>query len=375
MQYNNKKMNNTNKNNDTLSFRDIDVSQITVENEVFGKDKRNHSMIRYGPYKKQLLIQCPWVKMNQYGLLPGQYLKDGKKNEYYVSEESRCFVRFPVDAENSYIIKPDGSNNSSEIAAFITKMKEIDEHIKKSDEIRKAAEINEDDIEKYNCLFRKAKSGKKIAGKEQKTKYNYMKPKIDMNYPNKDEVKTKFYEMKEDKTMTLLTAKEDFVKLSDIESLLVYNCEQQCVIRLVEVWTQSLGTWGITTKIQMMRVKKPSRSVKESDAEFVDEDDFTEVTNVKKPIVESDGSDDEKKVEHVEVKSSKPVPVKKQIAQVDSDDSDDEPPAKGLAKKIMVSDNSDDEIVPVSVKKVVKKDVESDDDAVPVKKPNRKVKK
>ena len=363
------------KSNDTIKFSDIDVSQITVVNEIYGKqEKRSHSLIRYGPEKKELSIQCPWVKMNQYGLLPGQYLKDGKKNEYYTSEEARCFVRFPVDAESSSVSKPDGTTNSAEISAFIAKLKEIDDYVKKSTTIRKAAEISDDDVEKYNCIFRKTKVAKKIPGKEVKPKANYMKPKLFMNYKNKDEVLTQFFEIDSENNRSALQPKEDFVTLSDIENLLVYNCEQQCVIKLVEVWSQAIGTWGITTKVMMMRVKKPTRSVKQNNSDFVDDDEETVVSkptkSVTKPVVkqadESDGSDDEPVK-----KQEEKAPVKKQIAEVDTDDSDDEPvkPIKEVKKKLIVSDNSDDEVVPV--KKPIKKDVESDDDAVPIKKPAR----
>ena len=374
----------TNTNNSKpIKFSDVDPSQITVENVTMGKDKRVHSLIRYGPYSKDLTIQCPWIKMSQYGLLPGETLKNGAKNEYYTSEDARGFIRCPLDSDNTAVTLPDGTTNSEEIKQFIESLKRIDEHLKNSTEIRKMASIDDDDIEKYNPIYRKPKTNKKAPVKDAKTKYAYIKPKLHMDYNNKEKILTRFFEVNREANETVeLQPKGKFISFADIEELLVYNCDQQLIIKFVEMWSQSIGTWGVTLKILTSRVKKPARHVKQASYEFIDEGlDTVPTKQISKMVVSqpTNDSDDEpqkpiqpKSVAKVEEKA----PPKKQVAQVDSDDSDAsddvKPAIKTPVKKQVAqvdSDDSDDEPTPIVKKKPVpKKDVESDDDSAPAKK-------
>jgi len=343
-------MNKSQSTNPTIKYTDVDIGQLKFENVILGKDKnkRPHTMVRWGPYNKELVIQGPWIKMTQYGLLPGQTLKNGEENKYYVSEEARGFMKCPLDAENA-CVTVNGKSNSADIEGFINKLKEIDDYIKNSVMLRKLASIDDDDIEKYNSIYRKSKPNKK-AGKDDKNKLPYMKLKIHTNYNNKHEVLTDFYEVdKETSTTQKVTPKGEYMTLNDVEELVSYNCDFQPIFKLVETWSQSLGTWGITTKLVSMRVRKTNKTKSKVTTDFID-DDLDEVPTlqpkaesapVKKPVEEFD----EDKPQFTENKTAK-----KQIAQVDSDDSDE----------------SDEE--PVVKKKVVKKDVESDDDAIPVKK-------
>jgi hypothetical protein len=349
-------MNKSQSTNPTIKYTDVDISQLKFDNVTLGKDKnkRVHTMVRYGPYNKELVIQGPWMKMTQHGLLPGQTLKNGEENKYYISEEARGFIKCPLDAENA-CVTINGKSNSNEVEEFINKVKEMDDYIKNLDMLHKLASIDDDDVEKYNPIYRKPKLNKK-AGKDDKTKLSYMKLKIHTNYNNKHEVLTDFYEVdKETSTTQKVKPKGDYMTLSDVDELVSYNCEFQAIFKLVETWSQSLGTWGITTKLVSMRVRKTNKTENKVNTEFIDDDLYevptlqpkvesapAKVAHVKKPV--SDDSDEEKP-QFTENKTAK-----KQIAHVDSDDSDE----------------SEEE--PVIKKKVVKKDVESDDDAIPVKK-------
>ena len=66
--------------NITMKFNDVVVKEITVEDVKIGKEKVQ--LLRYGPDKKNLVIQGPWIKMKQYGIPPGETLSNGNKNDY-----------------------------------------------------------------------------------------------------------------------------------------------------------------------------------------------------------------------------------------------------------------------------------------------------
>jgi hypothetical protein len=325
--------------------------------------------------------------MSQYGLLPGETLKNGAKNEYYTSEDARGFIRCPLDSDNTAVTLPDGTTNSEEIKQFIESLKRIDEHLKNSVEIRKMASIDDDDIEKYNPIYRKPKANKKAPVKDAKTKYAYIKPKLHMDYNNKEKILTRFFEVNREANETVeLQPKGKFISFADIEELLVYNCDQQLIIKFVEMWSQSIGTWGVTLKILTSRVKKPARHAKQASYEFIDEGlDTVPTKQISKMAVSQPTNDSEdepqkpiqpKPVAKVDEKTPPKKQVAQQVAQVDSDDSDasdDVKPAVKVPVKKQVaqvdSDDSDDEPTPIVKKKPVpKKDVESDDDSAPAKK-------
>lgn len=350
-------------NNGTIKYSDVDVSQIKVENVKLGSD--TVSMIRYGPNNKDLIIQCPSIKMNQYGLPPGETLNNGAKNEYYTTEEARDSMKFPLDADNCNISNSDGSNNRNEIKAFIAKLKEIDERIKNTDDILEKAGIDSDDKEKYTKIFRNSKSKK--AG--DKVKYSYIKTKLKVNYKNKKEIQTEFYEVDRDTNKaSRVVSNKDHILLEDLEKLCEYNCEQQPIIQFVKVWTQSSGQWGVTVKLLKSRIRKSNKSTKSVSSDFIDD------TNLENTFIKSEDSDEPvsklkgKSVSPVE--SDDEVPPPKSLKKVEIDHEKSTPPAKNVKKAVVATVDSSDSDEPVMSKK--SNDLDSESDSEPEVKPIKK---
>jgi hypothetical protein len=320
--------------NKTIKYTDVIVKNIKVENLKLGKDEV--PMIRYedGP----LLIQGPKIKLSSYGLPPGETLGNGSKNDYYISEEARDSIKIPLDTESSNV---DGNNE--EISEFINLLKAIDTHIKSSSVIKSVAGIDEEDTEKYNTIYRKPKSIKKKDSKPQKEKLPYMKVKLNVNYNDKSQILTEFYDISDDKKGVRVLTDDTYVTIKDLEKHLVYNTEVQPVIQLVKVWTQSTGAWGVTLKLLKLRFKKPARTAKVV-ADFIDDDDNVKQVTKAIEVAEVSSSDDE-----VVIKKPAPKKIEK------SDSEEDVKPKKVIKKVESDSDGSDSEedIKPVKVTKKV----------------------
>jgi hypothetical protein len=357
--------------NGTINYSDIDVSQIKVENVKLGSD--TVTMIRYGRDNRELIIQCPSIRMNQYGLPPGETLNNGSKNEYYTTEEARDSMKFPLDADNCNVSNEDNSNNKNEITAFIKKLKEIDEKIKNSNDILEKAGIDIDDKEKYTKIFRNSKS-KKVGDK---VKYSYIKTKLKINYKNKKEIQTEFYEVdRNTKKASRVVSNKDYILLEDLEKLCEYNCEQQPIIQFVKVWTQSSGQWGVTVKLLKSRIKKGNKSSKSVSSDFIDDDTF------EKTFIKNDDSEEvaSKKLE-TKAKNTSPVEsdnevpppksVKKVVAPVESSDDEKQVPPKNVKKAAVIATvDSSDSDEPVMAKKT--NDLDSESDSEPEVKPVKK---
>jgi hypothetical protein len=317
--------------------------------------------------------------MTDYGLAPGEFLSNGEKNEWYRSDETRDTMKFPVDADKcAVVIKDDGTTNAPEIRKFIDFLKALDTHFKTSESIRKAAGIDDDHIEKYMPIYRKAaKPVKKVSDKKDtpiKVKPAYMKTKFHVNNKNKKEIITAFYNVDTETNKTTRVLSEgNYITLEDVEKFYEHKCDQQPVIQLVKVWYKSNGEWGVTLRLVMSRIRKTNKSVKSESFGFIEDDDVQDTKQETKQEtkadvqVPSDDSEDE---------PVKPVQKLKSVSKVDdSDDSDDAPAPKKQPKPPVqqTNDSDSEEVVPVKkpTKQPVKKDVESDDsddEVVPVKK-------
>lgn len=344
----------------TMKWSDIDPSQIYVEMVSMGKTKEQIPLIRYGPEKQTLCMQCPWIKMSQYGIPPGEFLNNGEKNQYY-NEEARDSMKYPLDPKCSVELE-DGKTNQTEMVSFIELLKKIDERFKKDDKLISTAGIEEDNVPRYKAIYRKPVPPKKKTA-ETKEKFYYMKTKFATNPTNKEEIQTEFHEVEPDNRKKVigqvLTEGEKFINIDDLEKLVSYNCEQLPIIQFVKVWTQSTGDWGITLKLKKCRVKRFISKGSKINPDFVDTDDEGETSSkpttkpTSKPVVKqtkgdpetsdsSDGeSDGETKAPSAKLATTKP-PTKaptKQMAEVDSseeessDGSDDESSSSESEKK------------------------------------------
>lgn len=360
-------MSKTNNNNGTMKFTDIDPKKVIVDAVVMNGE--SVPLIKYEDKTRTAVFQAPRILMTDYGLAPGEFLSNGEKNEWYRSDETRDTMKFPLDADRcAVVLKDDGTTNAPEIKKFIDFLKALDNHIKTSESIRKAAGIDDDHVEKYMPIYRKAaKPVKKVEKKDTpaKVKPAYMKTKFHVNNKNKKEILTEFYNVDTDtnKTTRVITS-GNYITLEDVEKFYEHKCDQQSVIQLVKIWYKSNGEWGVTLRLVMSRIRKTNKSVKAASHGFIDDEDTNETQETKvEKQVPSDDSDEE-----VPVKTTKPV-VKDAD---DSDDSDAAPAPKKVVKPTKPQDSDSEEVVPVKKPtKQVKKDVESDDsddEVVPVKK-------
>lgn len=290
----------------TLKFKDVDVKQISCEAVKMGKDLV--PLLRYGPDKKTLYIQCPWIKMNQYGIPPGELLSNNQQNEFYTNEDARLSLKFPIDPSscvNTNVDDP-SETNLDEIVAFTSFLKELDAHFKSSSQFMKLSNIDPDDKEKYNTIYRKPTKSKKGNDKE---KFYSMKTKLDTDGEKDKKIKTEFYELNRDTKDLVLLNTNKYITLQELEKVIRYNSEVLPIIQLVKIWTQANGNWGVTLKVKKARVRKHMYSEK-GNAEFIDDDDCE--SPVKILTTKSDSE------------VHKTSQVSKKIAQVpDDDDSDD----------------------------------------------------
>ena len=366
-------MSKSNNNNGTIKFTDFDPKKVIVDSVTMNGEAV--PLIKYEDKNRNAVFQGPRILMTDYGLAPGEFLSNGKPNEWYRSDEARDTMKFPLDADKCAVVtKDDGTTNSAELKKFIDFLKALDAHIKTSESIRKAVGIDEDHVEKYMPIYRKAaKPVKKVTDKKDapvRIKPAYMKTKFHVNNKNKKEIITEFYNIDhETNKASRVITNGNYITMEDVERFYEYKCDQQPVIQLVKIWYKSNGEWGVTLRLVMSRIRKPTSVVKSESFGFIDDDADDEVKQESKAIhVPSDDSDVDEQ----------PVTKPKAQAKVDSDSEDDKP-APAVKPKVQPkpkadSDSDSEEVVQVRTKNPIekKKDVESDDsddEVVPVRKP------
>jgi hypothetical protein len=340
--------------NITLKFKDVKIDEITCEKITMGKGSSNNlpvTLLRYGSDKKTLHIQGPWIKIKQFGVPPGQTLSNGDPNKYYNSEESRLSIRFPID-EKCCCTTTETNTNETEITEFINFLKNLDNHIKKL--------VTDEEIDKYTPIYRKGIKSKTSTSSN--TKFYSMKTKLDTGKysegKDKDnKIMTEFHEYNNEtsKYEIVNNPANNQISLDRLEKLVKYNSEVLPIFKLVKIWTQQTGSWGVTLKLAKARVKNPVYSEKGC-AIFLDEDNEEHMDTSAK------------------VKPPAP-PVKLSNKKEDSesdDESDDDLPVtqKASKTKVIESDSdsdseSEEEIINASKTKVI----ESESEEEPEKKP------
>lgn len=338
--------------NVTMKLKDVDPEQIHVE-KVKMKNGDIVPLVKYGPDKQTLNVQFTNIKLRQYGLQPGETLSNGKKNDFYQGEDARLSLRIPFDPKccvNTNMDDEDETNEDS-ITAESEILKKIDARIKNV--FYSVADVDSDDKEKYNPIYRKPAKSKPVKGKpvqEEKEKYNFVKFKFDTEGESGDKrILTKFYKMGEDKEATLLNDSiSKIILMENVEKTVTYNSEVVAMGQFGKVWTQSTGAWGVTLKLKMLRVKQQTSYAVREDAEFLNSDDEvptkvaptkvatkTAPTKVATPakVEEDSDSDQESDDEPTPVVQTK-APVKKPVAVVESssDDESDEEEVKPAKK-------------------------------------------
>jgi hypothetical protein len=330
----------------TMKLKDVDPEQFHVD-KVKMKNGDVIPLVKYGPDKQTLNVQYTNIKLRQYGLQPGETLSNGKKNEYYQGEDARLSLRIPFDPKCCVSTNPDDEDETNEdtIKTEIEILKKIDARIKNV--FYSVADVDSDDKEKYNSIFRKPAKSKAVKGKpvqEEKEKYNFVKCKFDTDGDAGDKrILTKFYKMGDDKDATLLNDMvSKTIKMEEVEKLVTYNSEVVPMIQFSKIWTQSTGAWGVTLKLKMLRVKQSSYTVRE-DAEFLNSDDEapkktpskqapTKVAASAQVEEDSDSDSDQESDNEPTQVQAKPA-AKKAVAVVESSDSDSSDEEVKPAKK------------------------------------------
>lgn len=348
--------------NITLKINDIDIKQICCDKVKIGKD--TVPLLKYGKDKKVLCIQGPWIKMKQYGLPPGEELSNGNKNEYYIDEDSRLSIRFPVHPDCCINLNNENNpdeTNREEISGSNTVYQGMDAHFK-TPEFMAAADIDPDDKEKYVPIYRKPAKSKKNTNND-KEKYYSIKTKLDTDGYNTEvkKIKTIFEVFDKDTNQYKIVnnTNNKYITLPEIENVLKFNSDVCPIFQLVKIWTQSTGAWGVTLKLKRLRIKNPVYAER-FDAIFLEDDNNKPAVLPPKP----------------------PQIANKKIVQVDSDEesdddkeSDDEPVKVTPNKTKVIDSDSDSDNEPIKTKKVTTVvDSDSDEDVKPkktVKKPTK----
>jgi hypothetical protein len=339
------------------SFLELEPKKIFATLAVNKNNGEKIPVLNFVDSKGTLHFKLPPLVLSTYGTPADELLRDGSKNKYFTGEKNRRSIKIPIPAEEKELV---------------TKFVELDKFIKNSAKIRSVASIDDDNIEKYNPIFRKPLKNK---DPNAPIKPNYIKLKFNNR---QDVITTKF--VLNDKVLDIKT-------VNDLDEYLRLNMTLVPTIRFGSVWNQVKGDWGVTVQLVSITMTPSASSV----VNFVDDDlaqdvDFDEQEvvpdkkNNKKQVVQVDSDDDEappvpkkkpsakKQVVQVEsdeddapyVPKKKPEP-KKQIVQVDSDDEDEKPVVqnkgkgqKQPVKKMDDDDDDDDEIKPVTKKPLAK---------------------
>ena len=338
----------TSQTNITLKFKDVKVEDITCEKVTIGKGGNVVPLLRYGSDKKTLNIQGPWIKMKQYGIPPGKILSNGEVNKFYNSEESRLSIRFPIDEKCCCTISPDSQNtNEAEITEFINFLKKLDNHIKKI--------ITDEDPNEYTSIYRKGIKAK--SNTSSNIKFYSMKAKLDTG---------KYKETKDNKeTEKIMTEIQEFnnetgkydiannpsnnqITLDNLEKIIKFNSEVLPIIKLVKIWTQDNSKWGVTLKLEKIRVKNQLYSEKGSAIFLEDGEDEYQIMPPEPPALQ----------------------VSKKVAEVESEsesEPDDEPVKVSKSKNKKIESDSDEEVIKPSKQIMTVPDSDSDEDVAPKK--------
>jgi hypothetical protein len=360
-------------NNQVIKSNDVNLSLMTVVKVAKNNQPTNYLLNYNGG---QFIIQGCWLKMcSGGGLAPGETLSNGVENQFYTTQEARDYLKIPLNEVDGCCVQNDGTSNSEEIKQLIKTLQNIDTFIKNSKEIHKIIGIDEDDIGKYNSIFKKDKQAKKDKTKTTSMISGILKVKLLINFENKKDITTALFDVDRDTNVT--TPYEPINDIFKLETIIKYNCEILPIIKLVKIWKQPKGDWGVTLKLLKARIKKPLSKNSNTEADFIDDANSTQPTkqtstklNVSNPTItnvdssESDSESDDKdstpqltKVSSNPVKSKSTTSKQSIIAEVESSDSESDDntstPTKPVVKAVLTK--------PVNTKQSKIAEVESSD--------------
>lgn len=267
---------------DTFDVKNYGYTEMDMDPKNEDNKKRSQFMCypRYETKKhgeNNFVFQTGWIKITQYGL-PGIHEK------YYPTDESRNFVKVPMDPEQP---------NCVSLRNMLSKVDEFTEQNKKKilgkyaklytyqPIVRKPTDPNDDFDQIEDSESDEGKEDKPT--NEQKVKFEYCKMKLDVNWQTKD-IQTVVYvreggKTSEHKHVPVSTA-------SDLDQYLTWGSEVRMIVMMNKLWAAKAkdksGTrsFGVGMKVMQMEVvpRATSGSVREAFSRyaFIDNGDSSE---------------------------------------------------------------------------------------------------
>ncbi len=325
----------------TINFTDVDVSRLSFT-DLEENQRSKGQKIAYPRYDHPqngadtpLFIQFPWVALDSYGI--------PKLGEFYSEDSQRLFVKIPLDQSNS------------EVHKFSNLLKELDAKLG-SDEFKEKMFGAKASKYEYQPIYREPQEEdesvkKDPSKKDYGPKHPYMKLKIDTTYPD-NKIKSIVFNSVMENGKRVRTKVEGISTIDDMASHVCWKSRIRPIGRPVKLWAQAPNkkdpTYGITFKMAKTEVEPPSKTTSNV-KQFLESDAF----------LDSDGEESDTHETAVTSKPtqkatvSAPTQKGKQVAQVESDDSEEESDEEEVVKPVTKS--------AASTKKVV--DVESEDES------------
>jgi hypothetical protein len=303
-----------------IKYSDLDSTRIS-STDLEENDRSKGQKIAYPRYDhptlgpdQRIYIQFPHVKLFTYGV--------PRAGEYFPTESSRAFIKLPLD------------ESLPEIKTLIQKIKNVDA-LFSSQEFAEKLLGKKWNKYTYQSIYREVIVDEDDDESKNKNKVPYIKLKLDTDYET-DKINTKVFRSETINGTKKRTELPAFENLDEFTKVVSYQSTIRPIAMMTKFWVQPVTnknpSWGVTLKIKKMEVepaqKIVSNSIMNSDA-FLDSDDETDSIAVKtvqtKVVaqVESDDSEDEK---------SKSAPVKKATVVESDDDSEESEEEKPVVK-------------------------------------------
>jgi hypothetical protein len=321
----------------TTKFQDFIPSDLTFTK--FEENERSKGQnLGYPRYKKdgqRLMLQCPKIKLNSYGV--------PQAGDYYPTDSSRAFIKVPLDL------------NNAEVKEFYEKLKDLDE-IMDSDAF-KTEQFGKDKKKKYKYMpiVRVPEEDPDAEDDPKKKKYPrppYAKFKLNVTWPETKIITEVFLStMKDGKRER---AKQEINSIDEFASHVRFNSTIRPIITPVKSWCEKkvkqgsdYMLYGVTFKIIKIEVE-PSENTNSLLSNYLNNDAFIDsdeeesafqgkpsepVNTAKLPLVKSstvkktvvDESDEEE-----EESESDPEPEPEEESE-EEEEPIPEPPKKGKA--------------------------------------------
>ena len=314
----------------TTKFQDFNAADLTFTK--FEENERSKAQnMAFHRYKEtqRLMLQCPWIEMNAYGV--------PQLGEYYKTDKDRAFIKIPLDL------------NNPEVKEFYEKLKTIDDMMNSKDfkTFQFGAKSN-----KYKYPYpicRHPQEDEDDEDEKKKSKYPrppYIKVKLDATWPE-TKITTQVFTsiMKDGKRER---EKQTIESVDDFANVVRYLSKIRPIITPVKAWCEKKGKvgrdfleYGLTFKLIKVEVEPhigggSNLSTYMNNDAFIDSDEEDEskfqgkpVANIKTsalPLVnknkkeesdnEDEAEDEDHPVEESEEEEEEPEPEPEPIKPV-----------------------------------------------------------